>query len=278
MPADDERESSVLGQFGRTRASFLRLFRAHVALAMAEKDQILDQVKVLAGMAGVAFVLALLAANMLYIGGFLFLGEWLFGSMGWGLAHGVLFAAAMIVVLVMGMLGAPARVAVSSFALALVLAIGLAVLLWSNVIHFGLESVGRQLTAPFNTGEGLAFTIGAVLFGLLMLLVLFRVRDSFSGLGGLVMALVVLLVVAIVGGILGFVLGSTWALAPAIGFAITIGLLVWIVIQFVRARGLDPAARFARLKPQQSIDAANETRAWLEEQWRNRRPTMPGRK
>src|SRR5688572_2250705 len=277
MAAEDERESSLLGQFGRTRASFLRLFRAHVALAMAEKDEILDQVKVLAGIAGVVFVLALLAGNMLYIGGFLFLGEWLFGSMGWGLAHGILFAVAMIVVLVTTMLGASARVAVSSFALALVLTIGIAVLLWSNVVHFGLESVARQLTAPFNTGEALAFVIGALLLGLLMLIVLFRARDSFSGLDGLALALAVLLVVAIVGGILGFVLGSTWTLAPAIGFAITVGLLGWIVIQIARARGLDPVERFARLKPQQSIDAANETRAWLEEQWRNRRPTL-GRK
>jgi hypothetical protein len=279
MPAaDDERGPGLGAQFGRTRASFSRLLRAHVDLARAEKDEIVDQLKVLAAMAGVVFVLALLVGNLLYIGGFLFLGEWLFGSMGWGLAHGVLFAAAMIVVLVTAILGASARVAVTSFALALVLTIGIAVLLWSNVIHFGLESVARQLVAPFNTGEALAFIIGAVIFGLLMLVVLVRVRDSFSGKRGLAMALGGLLIVALVGGILGFVLGSTWTIAPAMGFAITVGLILWIAIHVGRTRGdLDPTERFARLKPQQSIDAANETKAWLEEQWRNRRPTL-GRK
>ena len=40
---------------------------------------------------------------------------------------------------------------------------------------------------------------------------------------------------------------------------------------------LDPAERFARLQPRQSMEAAQETRAWLEEQWQTRLP-MRGKK
>ena len=35
---------------------------------------------------------------------------------------------------------------------------------------------------------------------------------------------------------------------------------------------LDPAERFGRLYPRQSMEAANETREWLEEQWQTRLP------
>jgi hypothetical protein len=38
--------------------------------------------------------------------------------------------------------------------------------------------------------------------------------------------------------------------------------------------GLDVGARFGRLYPRQSIEAANETKAWLEEQWRSRQPKL----
>ena len=46
-----------------------------------------------------ALGIALVTAILLWVGGFLFMGEWLFGSIGWGLAHGLLTGISLIVVL-----------------------------------------------------------------------------------------------------------------------------------------------------------------------------------
>jgi hypothetical protein len=50
--------------------------------------------------------------------------------------------------------------------------------------------------------------------------------------------------------------------------------VAWPILNLIFAYPhLDPAARFKRLYPQQSIDAMEETRTWLEEQWQTRLPT-----
>ena len=72
----------------------MRLFQAHIELLKAEFNDILGELKVLATQAGIALGIALMTAILLWVGGFLFLGEWLFGSIGWGLAHGLLFGIA----------------------------------------------------------------------------------------------------------------------------------------------------------------------------------------
>ena len=83
-------------QISATKASFGRLWRAHVNLLKAEFNEIASQLKQIATLAGVALGIALMTGTLLYVGGWLFMGEWLFGSIGWGLAHGVLFGLALI--------------------------------------------------------------------------------------------------------------------------------------------------------------------------------------
>ena len=87
--------------------------------------------------------------------------------------------------------------------------------------------------------------------------------------GGLVLG-------AILGMPVGWLIGGApWTWPPAVGFAITIGLIAWPILHAVIAwPGLDIGERFKKLYPQQSIDAANETKAWLEEQWQTRKPTL----
>jgi hypothetical protein len=272
MPADDERVPGLGAQFGRTRASFSRLFRAHVDLAKAEIGEIVDQLKMLAALAGVVFVLALLVGNLLYVGGFLFLGEWLFGSMGWGLAHGVLLGVALIVALGLGIVGASRGAAVTSFLVALALAIVLALVMGSNIAYDTSAAVGTQLVSPLNSPGMVAGLSGVIIGAVIFAVLLWRVGGGGGAAGGLLLGV-------LLGGILGWLIGGApWTWPPAVGLAITVGLLAWPILNVIVAwPQLDPAERFARLKPQQSIEAANETRAWLEEQWRNRRPT-PGRK
>jgi hypothetical protein len=58
---------------------------------------IADAAKKVAAMAGIAIAAGLAAALLVGVGLPLFLGEWIFGSMGWGLLHGLLFLVAIIV-------------------------------------------------------------------------------------------------------------------------------------------------------------------------------------
>jgi hypothetical protein len=264
---------TVVEQFGRTRTSFSRLFRAHVDLLKAEIAEILDQVKLLATLAGVALAVLLLVASMLYVGGFLFLGEWLFGSIGWGFAHGLLFGLAFVVVLVLAILGAPASSAIVALLLGVVVAVGLALLAGSNAAYNAASSVALNLVPPLNSAAVVSLIAGAIVGALIFALIFWRLMGGAGGIvGGLVVG-------AILGMLIGWLIGAApWTWPPAVGFGITIGLLAWPIFAAALAvPRLDVSERFSTLYPRQSIEAANETRAWLEEQWRSRQPKL-GRK
>ena len=270
---DEGAPASVVEQFGRTRSSFTRLVRAHVDLLKAEIGEILDQIKLLATLAGVALAILLFVASMLYVGGFLFLGEWLFGSIGWGFAHGILFGLALVVSLMLAIVGASAASNVGGFLAGGVVAIAVALLAGSNVGYNTATYAAQNLVSPLNSAGVVALIAGAIVSALLFALVMWRAVGGFGGIvGGMVIGIVL-------GAIVGWlVAGAPWTWPPAVGFGITIGLVAWPIVSAALAiPGLDMAERFGKLYPRQSIEAANETRAWLEEQWRNRQPKL-GRK
>ena len=265
---------TVMEQFGRTRSSFSRLFRAHVDLLKAEIAEIIGEIKLLATLAGVALALLLFVASTLYVGGFLFLGEWLFGSIGWGFAHGVLFGLALVVLLVLTILGAPIRSALVGFVAGVVVAVALALLTGSNVAYNSAAYVAGTIVSPLNSASVVSLLAGAIVGAVVFAILLWRMAGGGAGalIGGLVVG-------AVVGALVGWLVGGApWTWPPAVGFGVTIGLIAWpIVAAAVAFPGLDPGERFSRLYPKQSIEAVNETRAWMEEQWRNRQPKL-GRK
>jgi hypothetical protein len=267
--AKPDLEPSVLGQFGRTRSSFGRLISAHLGLLRAEISEIVGQLKMMATLGGIVLALLLTMANMLYIGGFLFIGEWLFGSIGWGLAHGTLFALGLALVLVLAIVGASRATAILSFAVATLLTIGLALLLGSNLAYTSAANVAAQLAAPVNSASAVAIIAGVVIVGVLFALMLARVGGRSGAVGGLVLG-------AFLGIILGFLIGAApWTWPPAMGFAITVGLIAWPIVNFVLAwPKLDVGARFSQLYPKQTIETVTETREWLENQWRSRSPKL----
>jgi hypothetical protein len=267
--AKPDLEPSVRGQFGRTRSSFGRLISAHLGLLRAEISEIVGQLKMMATLGGIVLALLLTMANMLYIGGFLFIGEWLFGSIGWGLAHGTLFALGLALVLVLAIVGASRATAILSFAVATLLTIGLALLLGSNLAYTSAANVAAQLAAPVNSASAVAIIAGVVIVGVLFALMLARVGGRSGAVGGLVLG-------AFLGIILGFLIGGApWTWPPAMGFAITIGLIAWPIINFVLAwPKLDVGKRFSQLYPKQTIETVTESREWLENQWRSRLPKL----
>jgi hypothetical protein len=94
-------------QFGRTWLAALRLLTAHIDLAKAEFSLIADRAKVSVGLVALAVGLVIFGATLVGIGTPLFLGEWIFGSIGWGILHGFLFALAIAVSAVMLALDIP---------------------------------------------------------------------------------------------------------------------------------------------------------------------------
>ena len=257
----------LLDQFQRTRESFMGLLQAHIALLKAELNDILGEVKVLATQAGILLLFALLTSILLYVGGALFLGEWLFGSIGWGLAHGVLLGITIMVILGLAIVGARARTAVYSFLLSVLIVVGVAVLCGSNVAYDAIAQASGNLAQPFGA-PGVIALFGGIVLGALLFGILFAFVGGAKGaIGGAILGV-------FLGAIVGWLIaGAPWTWPPAVAFAIMIGLVAWPILAVMFAYpSLDPAARFARLKPQQSIDAANETRAWMEEQWQTRLP------
>jgi hypothetical protein len=268
----EERAPGLGAQFGRTRAAFVGLFQAHLDLLKAEMGEIVGQIKLISAQAGCALVLLTMTGTLLYVGGFLFEGEWLFGSIGWGLAHGVLFGLALIVILALAIVGASRRAALGSLLLAVLVMIGLAWLCGSNAAYDAASNAAGQLAFPLDGTVAVALVGGAVIGAILFALMLGRLAGRGGFIGGLFAG-------ALLGMPIGWLIAAApWTWPPAVGFAITFGLILWPILDVVLALpGLDPAARFAKLYPRRSIDAANETRAWLEEQWQTRRSKLGGR-
>jgi hypothetical protein len=266
-------EAPGLGeQFRRTRASFSRLIRAHIALFRAELGEILAIIGGMAARAGAILGLALLMGIMLYVGGLLFLGEWLFGSIGWGLAHGVLLPIALIVALGLGIVGGTRGPALASLAIAVVVAVLIALLIGLNLAFETADYFAAEFGPPLDSPGAIGAIAGAVVLGLLLSLLGGRLGGVGGGLFGLVLG-------ALLGALIGFAFAfSEWTWGPAVGLAIAIGLITWPVVNVALTwPRLDIEAHFARLKPAQTMEAVAETREWLEEQWQTRSP-MRGRK
>ena len=267
----EKRAPGLGAQFGRTRAAFVALFQSHLDLLKAEIGQIANQIKLISAQAGCALAIALMTGTLLYVGGFLFEGEWLFGSIGWGLAHGVLFGFAMILILALAIVGAPRRATLGSLFVAALVTFGLALLCGSNVGYNAASSAAANLAFPLNGTVAVALVAGAVVGAILFGLMLARMAGRGGFVGGLIVGVVI-------GAIVGWLIAaSPWTWPPAVGFAITMGLIAWPILDVVFAWPLDPSARFAKLYPSQSIEAAKQTRAWLEEQWTTRRSKLGGR-
>ena len=222
-----------------------------------------------------ALLLAFLLVCLLYVGTFLFLGEWLFGSMAWGILHGSLLTVLFVVPIVLnlggGWLGAYAR----GFATGLAVTILLSIVFGSNVLRNAAVAAGEWAAPslaldPASLPTLIAMLFGAVVLGVALWLVGLRVGR----------ALRLLVVGLLVGGLVGAILGSvTFDWQGAVAVALTFGLVTWLAVTGALAaqRGFDPESRYARLVPRESIAAFEESRSFVRQQVRRQRGRMFGR-
>ena len=236
---------------------------AHVDLAKAEAGAIAGEVGRVAALGVLAFLLVVLAVFLLVIGASLFLGEWLLGSMGWGVLHGVLLFVSVAMAAVLIGLGIAGRRIVGALAVSIVVATLVGVALGLNLPNQLYASIGDALGVAVDPGIR-PLVVGTLLGGFIGLLagIVAAVLINASG-GGRFVALAGLTV-------LGFALGAFTAITfgPQVGagIGIALGYITWIALMAidVARTGVDLDALKRRFYPVQTIDTSKETLEWLQ--------------
>jgi hypothetical protein len=251
-------------QLGATRAAVGRLVGAHVRLAREEAGEIVDEVKRVAVLAGIAFGLVFLVGLLLPIGLLLFLGEWLFGSIGWGVLDGTLLLVTIAVACVLVAIGSLRGGQVGQhLVVGIIVGVIVGVVLGLNLTNQAWARLGDAVlptVSPDVRPLVTAVVVLAIVLGVLGLLAGLR-RGGGAAVGGLVGG-------AIVGVIVGAVTAT--ALGAHVGAAIglTVALIVWLGLDVATAvrQGVDTEALRRRFWPDETIEATKETLEWVREQ------------
>jgi hypothetical protein len=271
MPAARPDSGEPLGlraQLGATFAAGKRLFRAHVDLAKAELSEIVDEVKRMVALIGAAIGVLVLAGLLFGIGLFLFLGEWLFGSIGWGVLLGTLLLVDVAVVAFLLALDLKGGRVASTFIVALVVGAIVGAILALDLTHRGWAALGDSVASYYDASTRTVLLAIGVSAGVVAVLgFLARIRSgSGAAIGGLIL-----------GGIVGTLLGglTVVSLPPTVGAAI--GVLVVLVMWPVLAArdlmrtGVDGEAIMKKFTPDETIELTKETIEWV----RARMPLVP---
>jgi hypothetical protein len=236
---------------------------AHIDLAKAEASAIAGQVGRVIALGALAFLLVVFAVFLLVIGISLGLGEWVFGSMGWGVIHGVELFLSVAMAAVLAAIGISGRRIVRWLATAIVIGILVGV-------TFGLD-LPNQLYTLIGDRTGLAvepgirplvvgMLLGAVVGLIVGIVLALRMDASGGGRFATIAGLVVL----------GWLFGAFTAITfgPQIGAAlgVTVGYLAWMALMGidVARTGIDVEALRNRFTPVQTIETSKETLEWLQ--------------
>ncbi len=238
----------------------MRLVMAHVELAKTEAAEIGSRIAQVAALIGVAIVLVIAALSLLILGSALFLGEWILGSIGWGVLHGVLAFVAIALTCVLVALGIRARRIVGAFATAVILGIVVGVVLGLHLPNQAYAAIGDQALNGIEPGVR-PLVVGMIVVGVLGLLVGllagWRAKASIVG-------------TAFAGLLAGVALGAFTAITfvpqAAAGVGIAVGYITWIALMAidVSRTGIDVEALKARFTPTQTIETSKETLEWLQ--------------
>jgi MFS family permease len=241
-----------------TRDAGVRLAMAHVDLAKAEAQAIGDEIKKVAALAGIAFAVVIFAVILAVVGTALFLGEWLLGSIGWGVLHGLLLFTAVAVACGLAAIGVSGGRIGGAFVLGLIVAVVVGIGLALALPNRAYASLGDSALPGIEPGVR-PLVVGLLVVGAVGLLL--GVIGALRG-GG---------VGAVVGGALvGLLLGALSAVdvgpQGGAGIGIALGYVVWIAVMGmdVARTGVDTEALKARFYPKQTIETSKETLAWLQ--------------
>lgn len=262
------------------RSAARRLIDAHLALLRAEMAVIGREVGIIAGLVAGVVAIAVLVGILVVVGGFLFLGEWLFGSMGWGIIHGTLLGLAVAGVAAVDLAGGSVRSYAWGLPFGVIVAISIGAVLLLNVGNAAAEAAAGAIEDQLLLDRQWAPTlvglvVGAVALAAVALFLGYRAKWRFGS------PFLLATAGALAGGFLGAILASTTYRSPAgvVGLAIAIGLITWMALGGILAarQGFDPEARYAPLVPRRTIAAAQATRDMLSRQVQRQKDRFMGR-
>jgi len=250
-------------QLGATRDAAMGMVQAHVELARAELSEIADEVKRVALLGGIAAGLLLFLGVFLPVGLLLFLGDWLFGSIGWGVLLGTQLCLAIALSCVAIALGVSGRAVGAAILVAVVLGAILAVLFALALTNEGWTRLGEA--AGLNVEPG----VRPLVVGVAVIAVIGAVLGLMSGLraGGFRGAIGGLIGGAILGAVVGALSAIRFGTGPGAALGVAVGLGTWagLVGAAVVGQGFDSEAMKARFWPTQTIETTKETIEWVRE-------------
>ncbi len=257
-------------QIGSTFAAGKRLFTAHVNLAKEEAAEIVGEVKRMVALGAAAIGIVLLAALLLFIGGILFLGEWLFGSIGWGVLLGFLLLLDIALVMLLAALDVSGKRIGTSFLIAAGVGAALALVLAFDVLHQGWRALGDSIATSAIADEPTRTTVVAVV-GLALVAGIIGFAGGIRG--GLKPAVGSLIGAAVVGALLGWVTASPPSGQGGAAIGVLVALTLWPILAGldVARQGIDGEALAAKFKPTQTMNLTKETIEWV----RARTPLVP---
>jgi len=247
-----------------------RLVAAHIELARAELEEILEEIGRVAALVGVAVAMAIFAIILVTVGSSLFVGEWLFGSMGWGILLFTELAAAIALVSVLIALDLPADHLGRGLLVSTVVGVIVALVAGFYVFNRLWEAIGVAVapgldpaTRPLVVGTVVGAVLGAVV-GVLGGTQTGGGRSAGQVIGSAITCF-------ILGGLAGAALGAfsaitfAWNVAVALGIAVLLG--TWIALCALEAKRaeIDPERWARKFYPSKSIDSAKETIEWVRE-------------
>ena len=245
-------------QLGATRLAVVGFLRAHIELAKSELNEIKGEVARAAGLAALAIAVVILASLLVAIGGILVAGEWIFGSIGWGVLLGtelllaVAVTAGLVALRVPG-LGKDLLIALlPGIAVGLILGFNLPNALFAAIgdaTNLGVDPAVR----PLVVGLLLVGLVGA-LAGLVLGA---RAGGPGAGVGGLVAGF-------LLGALVGAFLAITFGPRVSAALGVATFLVAWPILMALRTQrqGIDLEALKARFYPALTIDTTKESIEW----------------
>jgi hypothetical protein len=202
-------------------------------------------------------------ALLVLIGGLLFLGETLFGSIGWALVHGPLLLIAIPLTVTAGVLGLGARRIARDVVVAILVGVVFGIVFGLDLAHRGWIELGTALLPGVEAGvRPLASAVGvsAAVVGILGLL--FGIR------GGAGSAIAGLIGGAILGAVLGALTAPDYGSRVGAAIGVKAWLVAWLAIigYDLATSGIDGETLKARFWPQETILTAKEMLEWAKEQ------------
>ncbi|MBA2299255.1 MAG: hypothetical protein H0W22_00615 [Chloroflexi bacterium] len=235
---------------------------AHTDLAKAEASAIKGEIARVAAFVGIAIFVVLLALILAFVGTSLFVAEWLLGSIGWGVLHGVLLLVSIAVACGLAAVGVSGARIGRAFLVAVGVVVGVSLLLSLALPNRLYTSIGASVLPGVEPGVR-PLVVGAAIWAVIGLVggLIGALRASGAGVR----------IGALIGGVvLGALIGAVTAIDTGpqvgIGIGIAVGYLTWIGLMGadIARTGVDTDALKARFYPKQTIETSKETLAWLQ--------------